>query len=49
MKRCGGTLCNIDYNTAALMHGVLHREQTVADGGTMCDYWMVGDKVKDPK
>lgn len=42
-------LCNIDYNTAELMHGVLYREQTVAGGGTMCDYWMVGDKVKDPQ
>lgn len=42
-------LCDIDYNTAKLMHGVLYREQAVADGGIMCDYWMVGDQVRDPR
>ena len=27
-----------------LMHAKLIREQTLASGGEMCDYWFVGDK-----
>ena len=42
-------MCDIDHLTARLMHLSLHREQTLAGGGTMCDYWFVGDRVKNPK
>ena len=42
-------LCNIDYKTMALMHAVLHRDHTVAEGAGICDYWCVGDKIRDPK
>ena len=41
--------CDIDYLTTELSHGVLHREQTLATGGEMCDYWIVPDRLKDPK
>lgn len=42
-------MCDIDFLTAGLMHANLHREQTLAGGGTMCDYWYVGDQMKHPK
>lgn len=42
-------LCNVDYLTAEMRHSVLHREHTVAEGAGVCDYWFVGDKVKNPK
>lgn len=42
-------MCDIDYLTAKLMHFTLHREQTLAGGGTKCDYWFVGDKIKNPQ
>lgn len=42
-------LCDIDYGTIGMMHAVLHRDHTVAKGGDMCDYWMVGDKVENPQ
>lgn len=42
-------LCNIDYVTCGLCHGVLHREQTLATGGDKCDYWIVGDRVQNPQ
>lgn len=42
-------LCNIDYKTCAMRHAVLHREYTVAGGGSACDYWMVGDQIGNPK
>lgn len=42
-------MCDIDHKTCALAHGVLHREHTLAAGGEVCDYWMVGDRVKDPR
>lgn len=40
--------CEIDHLITELSHGVLIREQTLATGGDMCDYWIVGDRVKDP-
>ena len=40
--------CNFDYASARAKHAVLHREQTLASGGTMCDYWLVPDQVEDP-
>ena len=42
-------MCDIDHITAGLMHAKLHREQTLASGGSVCDYWFVGDKMKNPK
>ncbi len=37
-------MCDIDYLTAGLMHAKLIREHTLASGGELCDYWLVGDK-----
>ena len=42
-------LCNIDFTTMAMMHSVLHREQTIAEGGRICDYWTVGNRISDPR
>ena len=42
-------LCNIDYITLGLMHSRLIREHTVAEGAGVCDYWTVGNNVKNPK
>ena len=42
-------MCNIDFITMGMMHSVLHREHTVAEGAGICDYWTVGDKVKNPQ
>lgn len=36
--------CELDEVMIALQHGVLHREQTLADGGACCDYFITGDK-----
>ncbi|MCD7812085.1 MAG: L-2-amino-thiazoline-4-carboxylic acid hydrolase [Ruminococcus sp.] len=37
-------MCEMDYLTAALYHAKLYREQTLASGGSMCDYRYVGDR-----
>lgn len=42
-------MCDIDHLTAKLMHIKLHREQTLAEGGKMCDYWFVGDRMENPR
>lgn len=42
-------LCKIDFTTMGMMHSVLHREQTLADGGKICDYWTVGDGIENPE
>ena len=42
-------MCDMDYLTAGLMHAKLHRDSTLADGGKSCDYWYVGDQMKNPK
>ena len=42
-------MCDIDHLTAKLMHLTLHREQTLAGGGEICDYWFFGDRVKNPR
>lgn len=39
-------MCDVDFLTAKLMHFKLHREQTLAGGGKVCDYWYVGDNRK---
>lgn len=42
-------LCNIDFTTMGMMHSVLYRQHTVAAGDGICDYWTVGDKIKNPE
>lgn len=42
-------LCETDSVMFAYQHGVLHRNHTIAAGNDTCDYWVVGDKVKNPK
>lgn len=42
-------LCQIDYITISKMHAVLYREHTIAQGGDMCDYWIVGDEICNPE
>ena len=42
-------MCDIDHITAPLMHAKLNRKYTLASGGKVCDYWFVGDKMKNPK
>ena len=42
-------ICDIDFLTAKARGAVLRREQTLATGGKMCDYWFVGDKVENPE
>ncbi len=41
--------CEIDYLLTRTAHGVLHRDYTLATGGTICDYWIVPDGIKDPE
>lgn len=42
-------LCGTDRLMFEMQHGKLYREHTIADGDGICDYWVVGDKVKNPK
>lgn len=42
-------ICDTDFKTAENLHGRLIREQTLARGGTVCDYWYVGSKEQDPR
>lgn len=41
--------CNIDYLTCEAKQAVLHRNSTLASGGDKCDYWIVGNKIDNPK
>ena len=41
--------CEIDYITTTFIHGVLHRDYTLATGGPMCDYWIVPDRIQKPE
>ena len=41
--------CELDYLITEANHAVLHRDQTLASGGSMCDYWVVPDKIKNPQ
>ena len=36
--------CELDEVMITLQHGVLHRSQTLADGGAYCDYYITGDR-----
>lgn len=42
-------LCSTDEVMFRLQHGRLHREHTIANGDPVCDYWVVGDKVMEPR
>ena len=42
-------MCDVDYLSAGLMHAKLYRKHTLASGGKICDYWYVGDKIKNPE
>ena len=41
--------CDIDHIAVERNKGVLHREHTLATGGTICDYWFVGNQMKNPR
>ena len=36
--------CQLDEVRIGLQHGVLHRQQTLAEGGAYCDYFITGDR-----
>ena len=42
-------LCATDQVMFRYQHAVLHRAHTLAQGDDVCDYWIVGDKVKNPQ
>ena len=42
-------LCATDEVMFRLQHGNLYREHTIARGEGICDYWVVGDKIKHPE
>ena len=42
-------LCATDEVMFRLQHGKLHRGHTIARGEGVCDYWIVGNKVKDAR
>lgn len=42
-------LCATDEVMFHYQHAVLHRDHTLAKGEDVCDYWVVGDKVRDPE
>ncbi len=37
-------MCELDFQLAGLYHARLYREQMLAGGGRICDYWFVGDQ-----
>lgn len=39
-------ICPIDYANFAMHHGKLIREHTLAKGGEICDFWVVGDEER---
>lgn len=41
--------CDLDYLTCEAVHATLYREQTLAEGGKICDYWIVGDQTRQPE
>lgn len=42
-------LCGTDEVMFRLQRGVLYRKNTIASGGEVCDYWIVGDRTIHPK
>ena len=41
--------CELDYILTEASHGKLIREYTLAEGGPVCDYWIVPDKLENPQ
>ena len=41
--------CELDYILTEASHGKLIREYTLAEGGPICDYWIVPDKMENPQ
>lgn len=41
--------CDLDYTTIGYKKGRLIRQHTIANGDGICDFWIVGDKVKNPQ
>ena len=41
--------CELDYILTEESHGKLIREYTLAEGGPICDYWIVPDKMENPQ
>lgn len=41
--------CELDHILTEASHGKLIREYTLATGGPICDYWIVPDKMEDPR
>lgn len=42
-------LCATDEVMFRLQHGRLYRKHTIANGDGICDYWIVGNKVRNEK
>lgn len=42
-------LCSTDEVMFRLQHGKLYREHTIAKGEGICDYWIVGDQIKEAR
>ena len=42
-------LCATDEVMFRLQHGKLRREHTIAKGDPVCDYWIVGDREREPR
>lgn len=40
--------CELDHLMTEANHGVLIRHNTLAQGGKLCDYWIVPDQIKNP-
>ncbi len=40
--------CELDHILTEASKGRLIREYTLATGGSICDYWIVGDRLKNP-
>ena len=43
------SLCDTDQVMFQLQHGILRRQHTIAAGEPICDYWVVGDQLINPK
>lgn len=41
--------CELDHILTEASHGKLIREYTLATGGPICDYWIVPDKMENPR
>ena len=42
-------LCATDEVMFRLQRGILHREHTIAAGDPICDYWITGTQMKEPR